>query len=172
MKRIFTLTLAVLMTLPLMAGCSQKQDEEAVKTPEELTELFTTAIESARDQEMNEAVPVLSSAEDEMAEYIFSMLGITEEDMTAYAVAVSPVNIRAYGIALIRPAADKDEAVKEGLQGFIDLQKSNFERYLEDQYEIAKAARLETLEDGSVLLVMCEGQDEVFDAIKDAVEKG
>ena len=33
-----------------------------------------------------------------------------------------------------------------------------------------EAARLETLSDGSILMVMTENQDTVFDAIKDAVE--
>ena len=41
---------------------------------------------------------------------------------------------------------------------------------LADQYEVAENARLETLEDGTILLVMCEDQDTVFDAIADAVQ--
>lgn len=44
--------------------------------------------------------------------------------------------------------------------------------YLADQYEIASNARVETLEDGTILMVMCEGQDDVFTAIKTAVEAG
>jgi len=42
---------------------------------------------------------------------------------------------------------------------------------LADQYEVAKNARLETLEDGTLLLVMSEGQDALFDAIRDSIEK-
>ena len=80
------------------------------------------------------------------------------------------MNVKAYGIALVRPAQGKEDAVKEALQGFIDTQKSNFETYLADQYEVAKAARLETLSDGTILMVMAEDQDAIFDAIKDAVE--
>ena len=49
-------------------------------------------------------------------------------------------------------------------------QKQSFEQYLADQYEVASAARLETLADGTVLLVMCQDQDGVFDAIRDAIE--
>ena len=45
------------------------------------------------------------------------------------------------------------------------------EQYLAAQYEVAKNARLETLEDGTLLLVMSEGQDALFDAIRDSIEK-
>ena len=52
----------------------------------------------------------------------------------------------------------------------IDLQLQNFEFYLADQYDVAKAAKLETLSDGTILMVMCEGSDTVFNAIKTAIE--
>ncbi len=170
MKRILTLTLAAVMALSVLTGCGTKKPAE--KTPEELTTLYTNAIESARDQEDNEVVPVLNNTEDEDAQFILPLAGFTAEDVTAFAVAISPINARAYGIAAVRPAAGKEDAVKEGLQAFIDTQQSNFKFYLEDQYEIAKAARLETLEDGTILMVMSEGQDEIFDAIKSAIEQG
>ena len=41
-----------------------------------------------------------------------------------------------------------------------------------DQYEVASNAKLETLEDGTVLMVMCENQDTVFDAIAAAIQEG
>ena len=78
--------------------------------------------------------------------------------------------VSAYGIAAIYPAAGKSDAVLEGLNAFIDRQKQSFEQYLADQYEIAGNAHLETLEDGTILLVMCEDQDAVFDAIRDTIE--
>ena len=52
---------------------------------------------------------------------------------------------------------------------FRSRQKQSFEQYLADQYDIASNARLETLEDGTVLLVMCQDQDAVFDAIRDTI---
>ena len=75
------------------------------------------------------------------------------------------------GIAAVMPAAGEDEAVLEGLNSFIENQRQSFEQYLADQYEVAKNARLETLEDGTLLLVMSEGQDALFDAIRDSIEK-
>ena len=106
-----------------------------------------------------------------MADFILPMLGITAENTSSFAVAVSAMNVRAYGIAAVMPAAGEDEAVLEGLNSFIENQRQSFEQYLADQYEVAKNARLETLEDGTLLLVMSEGQDALFDAIRDSIEK-
>ena len=144
-------TLPLLLLLALLAGCGTSSQPSAL-TAEERTQLYQTAIESARDAEMNEAIGILAA------------------DMSAFALSVSPMNIKAYGIAAIYPAAGKSDAVLEGLNAFIDRQKQSFEQYLADQYEIAGNARLETLEDGTILLVMCEDQDAVFDAIRDTIE--
>ncbi len=171
MKRILTLTLAAALLLSALAGCSGggSQESQAVKTPEEYTAAYQAAIEGARDDEMNEAVPVITATDDQMADLVLPMVGITSDNAAAFAVAVSPMNIRAYGIVAVLPAEGKSEEVQEGLQGFIDQQKQSFEQYLADQYDIANAARLETLDDGTILLVMCEDQDTVFDAIQDAL---
>ena len=174
MKRIATLSLAALMLIAALAGCSGQKPQESdapAKTPEAYTEAYQSAIEAARDQEMNEAVPVITSSSKSMADMILPMLGITEDNTTAYAVAVSPMNIKAYGIAAILPAEGKSDEVLEGVQGFVDQQKQNFEQYLADQYDIANAAKVETLEDGTILLVMSEGQDAIFDSIKDALSQ-
>ena len=82
---------------------------------------------------------------------------------------MSMMNVKAYGIAAVMPAEGKEEAVTEALQGYIDRQQQSFETYLADQYEVAKNARLETLEDGTVLMVMCEDQDTIFDGISSSI---
>ena len=162
-------TLPLLLLLALLAGCGTSSQPSAL-TAEERTQLYQTAIESARDAEMNEAIGILTDTGDDMTDVIFELLGGTAADMSAFALAVSPMNIKAYGIAAIYPAAGKSDAVLEGLNAFIDRQKQSFEQYLADQYEIASNAHLETLEDGTILLVMCEDQDAVFDAIRDTIE--
>lgn len=168
MKRI--IAAALLLTLPL-TGCSGKKAEQAL-TPEARTQLYETAITAARDAETNQYQPVLTSSEDENADLIFSLLNVSAGDMSAFALSVSPMNVKAYAVAAVYPAAGKEDAVLEGLRGFVESQRQSFEQYLPDQYEIAVNARLETLEDGTALLVMCEGQDSVFDAIRDAIERG
>ena len=173
MKRILSLSLAALMLVAALAGCSGKPTggDDKQLTAEERTELYKTAIENARSAEDNEYT-LLTETDDDTASMIFEMLGVTADDMNSFAIAVSMMNVRAYGIAAIYPAADKSETVLKGLHAFVDMQKQNFEMYLADQYEIASNARVETLEDGTILMVMCEGQDDVFTAIKTAVEAG
>ena len=166
MRKYLIVPMVILMLAT--AGCADKKD----LTTAERTQLYQSAIESARDEEMNEAVPVITSGEADMAEAIFSLIGVTEEDMQAYAIAISPVNVKAYGIAAILPAEGRETVVSGGLQAYIDQQKSNFQQYLADQYEIAQAAKLETLKDGTILMVMCENSDTAADAIKTAIEAG
>lgn len=174
MKKSMTLSLAALMLVGALAGCAggaKPQESETPKTPEEIATAYKTAIESARDQEMNEVMGIITSSDDDMADMILPMVGITDENTTAYAVSISAMNVKAYGIAAIMPAEGKSDEVLEGVKAFVDQQKSNFEFYLADQYDIANAAKVETLDDGTVLLVMSEDQDKIFDSIKDALNK-
>lgn len=112
---------------------------------------------------MVEYNPVITEKkEDDGSAMLLEMLGLDTGDMTAFGISASMMNVKAYAIAAVMPAEGKADAVKEGLQGYIDQQKSSFEMYLADQYEVAKNARLETLEDGTILMVMCEDQDTVL----------
>ena len=132
-----------------------------------VAQAYADAITAARDEEINSAYPVMTSDADE---YTLSMLGLTAEDMESYALSISLMNVKAYGIAAIKPAEGKEQTVVDGLNSFVELQQQNFEQYLVDQYEIAKAAKVETLSDGTVLLVMCEDAETVFESIKTAIE--
>jgi len=114
---------------------------------------------------------IITEADDDLAEAVFTVLGVTPQDMTAYALSVSMMNVKAYAIAAIYPAAGKEDVVLEGLRSFIDTQKQSFQQYLADQYEIAVNSKLETLSDGTILLVMSQNQDAVFDAIRDTIEE-
>lgn len=168
MKRLIAAIL--LLALPL-TGCAGKKEEQTL-TPEARTQLYKTAITSARDAESNQYQPIITSAGDENAEMTFSLLGVGAEDMTSFALSVSLMNVKSYAVAAVYPAAGKEDTVLESLRAFVNSQKQSFEQYLPDQYEIAVNAQLETLEDGTVLLVMCENQAAVFDAVRDAIERG
>ena len=168
MKKMIALLAAALTLTAVLTACGQKQES---RTPEELTQVYADAL-TENGGEMVEYNPVISKvdSEDPVSAMILESMGLKEEDMTAFGVSGSMMNVKAYGIAAVMPAEGKEEAVKEGLQGFIDRQKSSFETYLADQYAVAESAPLETLEDGTVLMVMCEDQDTVFDGIRAAIE--
>ena len=168
MKRILSLLLTAALLAGLAACGAGGQGPD--RTPEEWTALYSEAITAARSQEDNDAYPIITSTQDDMAELILTAMGLTAEDMTAFAISASMMNVQAYAVAVIRPAEGKTESVTSALQTYVDNTKASFEFYLPGPFEVASNARLETLEDGSVLLVMCEGQDAVFDSISAAVQ--
>ena len=147
-------TLPLLLLLALLAGCGTSSQPSAL-TAEERTQLYQTAIESARDAEMNEAIGILTDTGDDMTDVIFELLGVTAADMSAFALSVSPMNIKAYGIAAIYPAAGKSDAVLEGLNAFIDRQKQSFEQYLPGPLEVAKNGQVVT--SGDYILFCIDG---------------
>lgn len=172
MKRTLALLLGLCLLLSACGGQPSDQPAAAQKTPEELAEAYTQAINGARDDEMNDYFPVMTNAgeNDPKADMTFAVLGFAPEDTQAYGISLSLMNVSAYAIVAVKPAEGKEETVKTGLENYMDTQKASFEHYLEDQYEIASNAKLETLKDGTVLLVMCDGQGTVFDSIKSALE--
>ena len=169
MNRTLSLLLAVL--LAGLAGCAREEAAPSL-SPADRTALYQTAIEQARDQDANDAFALVTASDQEQAEIIFSLLGVEASDMQAYALSASPMITQAYAVAAALPAEGRADAVQAGFQGFIDQQQRNFQQYLPDQYDIALNARLETLSDGTVLLVMCPDQDTVFDALRTAIEGG
>ena len=169
MKKLLTIAIAATMLLTTLAGCSPKNGTGSTKTPEELAQLYDDAI-TQNGGEMVEYNPVITEKkEDDLSSMILETLGLQSEDMQAFGISVSMMNVQAYGIAAVMPANGKTEAVQEALQAFLDRQRQSFEQYLAAQYEVAKNARLETLEDGTVLMVMCQDQDTGFDEISAAI---
>ena len=171
MKKVFALMMSAALALTVLAGCGGSGSQSA-KTPEEMSQIYAQAI-TENGGEPVQYNPVISEAkEEDGSAMMLEMMGLKAEDMSAFGISASMMNVQAYGIAAVLPAEGKAEAVTEALQGYIDLQKMNFEFYLADQFEVANNARLETLEDGTVLMVMCADSDKVFDAISAAILKG
>ena len=188
MKKYIAAFLCIAMCLALMSACGTEtkpeestepitseqpseapEDSAEPEEPEDSCEPETSspladAITSARGDEENEAYPVQSD-KDAIESMYYDVLGFTADDVTELAMSVSLINVKAYGIVIAKPAEGCEETVKAGLQGFIDTQCANFETYLADQYEIAKNAKLETLDDGTIIMVMCENADAVYEAI-------
>lgn len=144
----------------------QPSDEPgtAPETEAPATSALADAITSARTDEENEAYPVFSDKA-AIEDAYYQVVGFTAADVDEIAMSVSLINVKAYGIVIAKPAEGCADTVKAGLQAFIDTQCNNFETYLADQYEIAKNAKLETHDDGTIVMVMCANADTVYDAI-------
>lgn len=180
-KRILAALLALGCALLVFTGCGSKKDT----TPKDYTQI----IHDAREAEDNDYYMIFSPAEDgkftaqygysdsydaaqldeEIRNMLLPLLNLEEDMYTDFAASVSGMMVQSYGIAIVKPAEGKADAVKQALQDFVTHEQMSMEHYLEDQYQIAKAAKVEVLPSGEVVLVCCENSDAVLSAIKTAL---
>ncbi|MEG1429424.1 MAG: DUF4358 domain-containing protein [Hydrogenoanaerobacterium sp.] len=149
---------------------SSEQSPEDFKIPEENKKLGDI-INAARPAEFNEYYPAILSKDDPQAQMMSDVTGIKYDDMKAFALSASAMNTKAYAVAILQPAEGKAESVLKSANAFVEAQKKAFEKYLPDQKDIANAATVDTLDDGTVVLVMCEGSADVQKAILTALKK-
>ena len=183
MKRIITSLLAGLCLLALV-GCSagSKADSSAPKD-------YSQIIHDARSDEDNEYEMIFTkgkdgkftaqygySAEyeadqlsDEVANMMMPLLGLEDDMYDDFAASVSGMMVRVYGVAIVKPAEGKTQDVVDALDAYVQSQQKSMEHYLEDQYQIASAARVATVPTGEVVMVCCEDSDTVFENIKKAL---
>lgn len=184
-----------------MAGCGAAGNggtpAAPEKTPEELVTAYQNAIIDARggiencqnfltntsdfksyfgmtDEEITESGMTdedMTNSFNNTRDMQLDTLGLTAEDMSAYVISVSMMNIRADSIVVAHPAEGKADAVKTALEQYVANVQKSFEQYLPDQYEVAKTAVIETLGDGTYVLVMCEDGANVMQSIKTALSK-
>ena len=167
MKKITALILALTMCFALAAcGAEPAPTPTPMPSAEELAGTYKAAIEGARSEQDNADRGIMYTGQSEpMADLYWELLGFGESDVYSCAFSLSVMNVQAYCVGLFMPAEGKAEAVTAGLEKYIEAMQQSFENYLPDQGVIADNAVLETLDDGSVLIVMCEGQDTVRDAV-------
>ena len=174
--------LAALLVLALaLTACGGSTSGSS--TPKNYAEILA----AARNQEENEYYEILAPGEngyaatqghaDEMnADYIkdygdmlLELMGFSAEDATDYALSVSMMNVQSYGLAIVKPAEGKTQDVVDAMDAYVQSQQKSMEHYLEDQYQIASAARVATVPTGEVVMVCCEDSDTVFENIKKAL---
>lgn len=130
---------------------------------DEAAKPFVEAIESARSEEDNLYVPLVAN----MAQDAFYLeaMQLNAADVEAFAIGLPMMNVRAYNVSIIKPVEGKGDAVKAGLEKYVEATVQSFENYLVDQLEVAKGAIIEEV-NGAYVLVMCENAQQVFDSIK------
>ena len=66
---------------------------------------------------------------------------------------------------------DKADDVFSEFESYVQKTQESFEQYLPDQYEIAKDAIVEKLDNGLVIMVMCDNSQETYDNIIEQLNK-
>ena len=183
MKRLIAALLAGL-TLFALVGCSagSKADSAAPKD-------YSQILHDARTDEDNEYDMIFTKGEDgkftaidgysaeykadqlneEIRDILMPPLNLEDDQYTAFAASISSMMVRSYAIAIVKPAEGKTDAVKSALEAYVTSEQQSMEHYLEDQYQIAKNAKVETLPSGEVVLVCCEDSDTVLANLKKAL---
>ena len=182
-KRILAALLALGCALLVFTGCGSKKDT----TPKNYTQI----IHDAREAEDNDYYMIFSPAEDgkftaqygysasypaddlndEIQNMLLPLLDLPEGSYTDLAASLSAMMVQSYGVAIVKPAEGKTQEVVDAFDNYVLSQQQTMEHYLEDQYEIAKAAKVATAPTGEVLLVCCEDSDTVLANIKAALAK-
>ena len=180
-KRILAALLALGCALLVFTGCGSKKDT----TPKDYTQI----IHDAREAEDNDYYMIFSPAEDgkftaqygysaeyeadqlsdEVANMMMPLLGLEDGMYDDFAASVSGMMVSVYGVAIVKPAEGRTQDVVDAMDAYVQSQQKAMERYLEDQYEIASAARVVTVPTGEVVMVCCEDSDTVLENIKKAL---
>lgn len=183
MKRLIAALLAGL-TLFALVGCSAggKADSAAPKD-------YSQILHDARTDEDNEYDMIFTKGEDgkftaidgysaeyeagqlddEVRSILLPLLNLEDDMYTDLAASISAMMVRSYAVAIVKPAEGKTDAVKSALEAYVTSEQQSMEHYLEDQYQIAKAATVTVAPTGEVILVCAENHDTLLDNIEKAL---
>ena len=185
MKRLIAALLAGLTLLALVGCAGSKPGSSASSAPKDYSQI----LHDARTDEENEVDMIFTkgadgkftaidgySAEyeadqlnDEIQNMMLPLLNLEDDLYTDFAASVSGMMVRSYAVAIVKPAEGKTDAVKEALEAYVASEQQSMEHYLEDQYQIAKAATVTVAPTGEVILVCAEDHDTVLANIEKAL---
>ena len=183
MKRIIAALLAGL-TLFALVGCSSGSKADST-TPKDYSQI----IHDARSDEDNEYDMIFTKGEDgkftaidgysadyeadqlddEIKNMLLPLLNLEDDQYTSLAASVSGMMVQSYAVAIVKPAEGKTDEVKAALEAFVASEQQSMEHYLEDQYQIAKAATVTVAPTGEVVLVCAEDHDTILANIEKAL---
>ena len=181
MKRIIACLMAGILMLALV-GCGTSGSSSAAAKKD-----YTQILHDARSDEDNEYLMIFTKGEDgkftaqygysaeyeadqlsdEVANMMMPLLGLEDGMYDDFAASVSGMMVSV--VAIVKPAEGRTQDVVDAMDAYVQSQQKAMERYLEDQYEIASAARVVTVPTGEVVMVCCEDSDTVLENIKKAL---
>ena len=182
-KRIFAALLAFCCSLLLLTGCGSSGKTDS--TPKDYAQI----LHDARSDEDNEYNMIFSpdknggftardgyssqyeadALNDEIQNMLLPLLDLPEGSYTDFAASISAMMVQSYGVAIVKSAEGRTQDVVDALDAYILGQQQSMEHYLEDQYQIAAAAKVKTVPTGEVVMVCCENSDAVLASIKAAL---
>lgn len=183
MKRIIASLLAGLCLLALV-GCSAGSKADSASPKD-----YSQIIHDARTDEDNEYDMIFTKGEDgkftaidgysaeyeagqlddEVRNLMMPLLNLEDDMYTDLAASISAMMVRSYAVAIVKPAEGKTDAVKSALEAYVTSEQQSMEHYLEDQYQIAKAATVTVAPTGEVILVCAENHDTLLANIEKAL---
>ena len=175
MKRIIACLMAGVMLLALV-GCGASGSSGSASSAAKKD--YTQILHDARSDEDNKYEMIFTKGEDgkftaqygyEVANMMMPLLGLEDDMYDDFAASVSGMMVSVYGVAIVKPAEGRTQDVVDAMDAYVQSQQKAMERYLEDQYEIASAARVVTVPTGEVVMVCCEDSDTVLENIKKAL---
>ena len=186
MKRIIACLMAGVMLLALV-GCGASGSSGSASSAAKKD--YTQILHDARSDEDNEYEMIFTKGEDgkftaqygysaeyeaeqlsdEVANMMMPLLGLEDDMYEDFAASVSGMMVSVYGVAIVKPAEGKTDAVKSALEAYVTSEQQSMEHYLEDQYQIAKAATVTVAPTGEVILVCAENHDTLLANIEKAL---
>ncbi len=154
MKKLLSSVIAVALLLAALAGCTS--NSAAALTGEELA-----AIINENGGEMAEYNPAAALDGDDAN--VSEFMQWQEWDAASFesgALSVSLMNVQAYAIAVVKPSDGQKDTVLKYLADYQTQIENNFDKYLADQYEIAKNAVTREV-NGYIVFVMAENADSI-----------
>ena len=183
MKRLIAALLAGL-TLFALVGCSAGSKADSAAPMD-----YAQSLHDARTDEENDYDMIFTTGEDgkftaidgysaeyeagqlddEVRNLMMPLLNLEDDMYTDLAASVSSMMVRSYAVAIVKPAEGKTDAVKSALEAYVTSEQQSMEHYLEDQYQIAKAATVTVAPTGEVILVCAENHDTLLANIEKAL---
>ncbi len=154
MKKLLSSVIAAALLLTALAGCTS--NSAAALTGEELA-----AIINENGGEMAEYNPAAALDGDDAN--VSEFMQWQEWDAASFesgALSVSLMNVQAYAIAVVKPSDGQKDTVLKYLADYQTQIENNFDKYLADQYEIAKNAVTREV-NGYIVFVMAENADSI-----------
>ena len=165
MKKIISVIMAAILSMSLLTACGSGEETTASYDVNEVLATITDAVPLAMPGEVTE-------------EYLTIMMGLDLADVANYAGMMAMVNVSADCVVVIEAAEGKIDAVTAALETFKQSAIAQFELYLPDQYEKAKAGRIVVKGNYAVLVIAGDnevianqGVEEAYKAVDAAIDE-